>query len=145
MHQPQPNWQAVNERLIRDNIFEAAQNLLNLSEYLFGSGEEIPLMAEMADYVLKGGLHGDYKRGLASQVANGKALRKQLFRNRTEFENQYPWLKMYPLLLPIAWMMRIIRNLKRHKKIIGRWRKGINAVSTRDAELQRQALMRFGL
>ena len=92
-HQPQPDWQVVDEQLIKDNIYGAAHNLLNLSEYLFGDGDESPLMVEMADYVLKGGLHGDYKHGLASQAANGKAVIKQLFRNRTEYENRYLWLK----------------------------------------------------
>lgn len=144
-HPLQPDWGKVNERLIEDKIFEAAQNLLNLSEYLFGNGEESPLMIEMANYVLKGGLHGDYKRGLASQAANGRALRKQLFRNRIEFENRYPWLKTYPFLLPVAWMLRIIQSLKRHRKTMVNWHKGMNMVSVRDAEAQRETLARFGL
>ena len=144
-HKPQPYWKSVNERLRRDNILEAAQNLLNLSEYLFGNGEESPLMIEMADYVLKGGLHGDYKRGLSSEAANGKALRKQLLRNRTEFENRYPWLKKYPFLLPIAWVMRIAQSWKRHKRKIISWQKDMHGVSSKDAEMQKQTLMRFGL
>lgn len=144
-HQPQPDWEVVDETLKRDSIYDAAHNLLNLSEYLFGCGEENPLMIEMADYVLKGGLHGDYKRGLASQAASGKALRKQLFRNRTEFENRYPWLKKYPFLLPVAWVMRVAQSLRRHKKVIERWRKGMGDVSDNEAEMQRQTLVRFGL
>lgn len=144
-HKPQPDWDAVDEQLKKDTIYDAAHNLLNLSEFLFGNGEESPLMIEMADYVLKGGLHGDYKRGLASQAASGNALRKQLFRNRTEFENRYPWLKRYPFLLPVAWVMRIAQSLKRHKKVIGRWRKGMGNVSDYEAEMQRQTLARFGL
>ena len=144
-HQPQPDWQVVDEQLIKDNIYGAAHNLLNLSEYLFGDGDESPLMVEMADYVLKGGLHGDYKRGLASQAANGKAVIKQLFRNRIEYENRYLWLKKYPFLFPVAWVMRILQSWKKHKKAIRRWRKGMNGVSARDAEMQKQVLMRFGL
>ena len=144
-HEPQPEWQAVDKLLKRDKIYDVSRNLFNLSEYLFGNGEESPLMVEMADYVLKGGLHGDYKRGLASQAANGRVVSNQLFRNRTEFENRYPWLKKYPFLLPIAWVMRIIQSLKRHRKIIGRWWKDMRGVSSKDAEMQRQAMMRFGL
>ena len=102
-------------------------------------------MIEMADYVLKGGLHGDYKRGLSSEAANGKALRKQLLRNRTEFENRYPWLKKYPFLLPIAWVMRIAQSWKRHKRKIISWQKDMHGVSSKDAEMQKQTLMRFGL
>ena len=144
-HQPQPDWEAVDKQLKRDNIYDAAHNLLNLSECLFGCGEESLLMIEMADYVLKGGLHGDYKRGLASQAAGKNAVSKQLFRNRTEFENRYPWLKKYPFLLPVAWVMRVVQSLKKHRKVIGRWRKGIANVNPDDVEAQRQRLMRFGL
>ncbi|MBP5236219.1 MAG: nucleotidyltransferase family protein [Clostridia bacterium] len=144
-HLPQPDWEAVEQRLRADNIYEAAKNLLDLSEYLFGDGEETPLMTEMADYVLKGGLHGDYKRGLASQAAGGKAVRKQLFRDRTEFENRYPWLKKYPFLLPVAWVMRIFQSFKKHRKVIKDWRKGMSNVSADEAEEQRMTLMRFGL
>lgn len=144
-HQPQPDWKVVDERLRRDDIYEAAHNLLNLSEYLFGNGEETPLVDEMANYVLKGGLHGDYRRGLASQAASGKAMRKQLFRNRTEFENRYLWLKKYPFLLPVAWVIRVVQSLKSHRKVIGRWQKGMNGVLDSEAEMQRQTLARFGL
>ena len=144
-HQPQPDWEVVDERLKKDGIYAAASNLLNLSEYLFGNGEATPLMEEMTDYVLQGGLHGDYKRGLVSQAADGKAVLKQLFRNRTEFENRYPWLKKYPFLLPVAWVMRIIQSLKTHKKVISKWHKEVNGISTNEAEMQRQVLMRFGL
>ena len=144
-HKPQPDWQVVDEWLKRDNIYDAAHNLLNLSEYLFGNGGEDPLMREMADYVLKGGLHGDYKRGLASQAASGRALTKQLFRNRTEFENRYPWLKKYSFLLPVGWVLRIIHSLRKHRKRIVSWRKGLNDVTTSEAEVQRGTLARFGL
>ena len=144
-HRPQPDWKMVDERLKTDGIFEAAHNLMDLSEYLFGNGEETPLMIEMADYVIKGGLYGDYKRGLASQAAGGKALRKQVFRNRAEFENRYPWLKKYPFLLPVAWVMRLAKSFKKHRRKIGDWRKGMNAVSASEVERQRQALSRFGL
>ena len=144
-HQPQPDWNAVEERLKADSIYEASKNLLNLSEYLFGNGEETLLMDEMADYVLKGGLHGDYKRGLASQASGGNALRKQLFRNRIEFENRYPWLKKHPYLLPVAWGMRAFHSFKTHKKVIGKWWKRMNRVSDGEAEAQKQTLTRFGL
>ena len=144
-HQPQPDWDAVNERLKIDGIYQVASNLLNLSEYLFGEGEENPLMIEMTDYVLEGGLHGDYKRGLASQAASGNAVRKQLFRTRTEFENRYPWLKKYPFLLPVTWVMRAVQSLKKHRKSVREWCTGMKTVSSNDVDEQRKKLTRFGL
>lgn len=75
-HQPQPDWMKVDERLRTGGIHEAAHNLLDISEYLFGKLKEIPLLTEVSEYVLKGGLHGDYKRGLASQASSGSAVRR---------------------------------------------------------------------
>lgn len=144
-HQAQPDWNEVDERLKKDCIYEVAHNLLNLSEYLFGDGEENPLMIEMGDYVLQGGLHGDYKREMASQAANRHPLRTQLFRNRTEFENRFPLLKKYPFFLPIAWVLRVFQSLIRHRKTILSWRKSIKNVSVNEAERRRQTLIRFGL
>ena len=144
-HQPQPEWEIVNDRLRQDGIYTAAQNLLDLSEYLFGSGEETPLMLEMADYVLKGGLYGDYGRGLANQAARGNAVAKQVFRNRAEFENRYPWLKKYPFLLPLAWAIRGFRSLKTNKNAIRRWYRGMARINKSDLEMQRERQARFGL
>ncbi len=144
-HQPQPDWERVDDRLRKDGIYQAAHNLLNLSEYLFGNGEENALMAEMAEYVLKGGLYGDYKRGLKSQAADGKAIRHQLFRNRTEFENRYPWLEKYPVLLPVAWICRLFQSLKKHTNHIKKWKKGLSNISIEEVEAHRAVLRRFGL
>lgn len=144
-HAPQPDWNAVDERMKTDLIYEAAHNLLDLSEYLFGDGVKTDLMEEMAEYVMKGGLHGDYKRGLASQAAEGKATVRQIFRNRAEFENRYPWLKKYPFLLPVAWVMRLFHSFKTHKKTIKEWKKGIDSVSEDETEIQKRTRTRFGL
>lgn len=144
-HTPQPDWNAVNEKMKQDGIFEAASNLLNLSEYLFGHFEESPLMVELADYVLEGGLHGDYNRGLASQAAKGNAAWRQLFRTRSEYENRYPWLKQYPFLLPAAWTFRVFDSLRRHRKQIARWAHGMKNRSVDEIEMQKQRLARFGL
>ena len=144
-HQPQPDWDAVDARLKKDNIYGAAHNLLNLSEYLFGDGKEAPLMLEMADYVLKGGLYGDYKRGLTSQAANEKAVWKQLFRNRTEFENRYPWLKKYPYLLPAAWGIRLVQSFKNHREIISNWNREVKKIDQQEIEAQKERLKKFGL
>ena len=146
-HKPQPDWDFINDRLRRDGILKAANNLMDLSEYLFGEGAETPLMEEMAKYVLKGGLHGEYKRGLISESREGKlkAVFKQLFRNRTEFENRYPWLKKRPYLLPFAWLLRLGSSLKRNSKTINDWGKNIGGVTKQEIKEQKSTLKRFGL
>ena len=146
-HQPQPDWSIIEERLRTDGINEASRNLLALSEYLFGSREETPLMLEMMEYVLKGGLHGDYKRGIAVEAGKGRgsAIKKQVFRNRVEYENRYPWLQEYPFLLPIAWGLRIRQSVKTHPDIIKSWMKSIIDVSQDEIDIQKLRLKRFGL
>lgn len=148
-HQPQPDWDAVMDRLRQDGIADAAKNLLELSEYLFGDGAGTELMKEMADYILIGGLYGDSTRSTATEVARaggkGKAVLRQLFRNRTEFENRYPWLHKHPYLLPFAWVLRIVNSLRRNRKTITSWVEDMKNTSKEEAIRQQEKLKHFGL
>lgn len=148
-HAPQPDWDSVWERLKADGVDVAARNLLDLSEYLFSGGEETALLKEMAEYVLGGGLYGDAKRGAAAEAARaggkGRATLRQIFRNRTEYENRYPWLKQYPYLLPVAWTMRAYRSFRNNGRTIKAWSAGMRAVQKREVKTQKERLTRFGL
>ena len=148
-HMPQPDWDAVWDRLKADGIDAAAKNLLDLSEYLFGDGEETDLLKEMAEYVLEGGLYGDSKRGAAAETARSgskcRAMIRQVLRNRTEYENRYPWLKRYPFLLPVAWVMRVWRSFHSNGKAIKEWRNGMRSVQKDEVKKQKERLTRFGL
>lgn len=148
-HQPQPDWDAVNGRLERDGILTAAQNLLALSEWLFGDGETTPLLEELADYVLAGGLYGDTLRSKATEAANSggtaRAALRQIFRSRTEYENRYPWLKKFPFLLPVAWVLRLFGSLRRHRGKIRSWRRDMKRLPKEEVKAQKQRLKRFGL
>lgn len=148
-HQPQPNWDTVLNRLRQDGIADAAKNLLDLSEYLFGDGAETNLMKEMAEYILAGGLYGDSSRSSATEAAKsggkGKALLRQIFRNRTEFENRYPWLCKHPYLLLVAWVLRITDSLRRNRNRIHSWVADMKNTSTEEITRQQEKLKRFGL
>ena len=148
-HNPQPDWDKVYDVLKRDCIYDASKNLLDLSEYLFSNGEETPLMKEMAEYIMAGGLYGDSARVASSELAmtggKRKALAHQVFRNRSEYENRYPWLKKAPFLLLVAWVMRLAKNFRKHRGAIKTWRKGINRVSEKEIKEQRERLKRFGV
>ena len=148
-HNPQPDWDKVYDVLKKDGIYDAAKNLLDLSEYLFGNGEETPLMKEMAEYVMAGGLYGDAARVASSELAitggKRKALAHQVFRNRSAYENSYPWLKKAPFRLPIAWEMRLAKSLRKHRGAIKSWKRRINRVSEKEIKVQRERLKRFGV
>ena len=148
-HQPQPDWDAVMDRLRQDGIADAANNLLDLSEYLFGDGAGTEQMKEMTEYILIGGLYGDSTRSTATEAARaggkGKAVVRQIFRNRTEFENRYPWLCKHPYLLPVAWVLRIIDSLRRNRNRINSWIADIKNTNTEEIKRQEEKLKRFGL
>lgn len=148
-HKPQPDWDEVWKRLRQDGIADAAKNLLDLSEYLFADGEKTAIMEELAEYVLAGGLYGDAGRAAATEAARhggkGKAVLRQVFRNRVEFENRYPWLRERPCLLPLAWGLRIGNSLRRHSGKISSWGRELKAVSRHEIQEQKERLTRFGL
>ena len=153
-HEPQPDWDKINTRLEADGIADISRNLFALSEYLFGDTESvpadrIPLMEEMAEYILEGGLYGnnDRKAAIESAMSGGKAktVARQLFRNRKEFENRYPWLKKYPFLLPAAWVMRIVKTLKTRRNVVKNWLHRMDSVKPEEVREQKDKLKRFGL
>jgi len=148
-HPQQPDWAKVEEVLKKDGIYEAAKNLMELSEYLFGNGQRTELLEEMAEYVMQCGLHGSAKREAVSELAltgnRFSALCKQVFRNRAEFENRYPWLKKKPFLLPAAWVIRLGDSFKRHGEDISNWKKQRRTFTPEDIREQGERLSRFGL
>lgn len=148
-HAHQPDWNFVYKRLKDDGLFEVANNIYNLSEYLFGNQDASPLLMEMADYVIKGGLYGDAQRRQVSEAAysggKGNAIAKQIFRSKEEFYNRYPWLKKYPYLLPVAWLHRGIKSISNHGDAIISWNKKMGNVSKEEIDNQRSILERFGL
>ena len=145
----QPDWSKVEERLKKDGIYEAAMNLINLSECLFGKAEKTPLLEDMADYVLQGGAYVGGKRNVVSEIAlAGNSWRwfwRHLLRNRNEYENRYPWLKGKPFLFPIAWFHRIVHSMKNHKKEIKKWNKNQHAPTKKEIREQREFLSKLGI
>ena len=148
-HAPQPDWNLVYARLEQDGILRAAQNLFDLSEYLFGDGERTDLMEEMAEYILSSSLYGNAERAKSTEVAlsggRGGAIAHQLFRDREDYENRYPWVKGRPWLMPAAWVARVVHSLCTHGRLLPQWLKEVRSVSRSEAEEQRARLKRFGL
>lgn len=148
-HQTQPDWEFVYDRLRHDGIYDAAKNLLDLSEYLFGNGVPSPLMEEMADYVMSTSLYGDATRASTTEVAlsggRGGAIAHQVFRDRADYENRYPWLAGRPWLLPAAWVIRAGHVIRTRPQTVLGWLRGTESVSRSEADAQRDRIKRFGL
>ena len=135
------------DQLKRDGLIQIANNLLDLSEYWFGSAPGSELLNELGCYILEGGLYGMGKRETLSAAGlhGGKlgALKAQVFRSRDEFENRYPWLQKYPFLLPVAWMMRGMKSLRIHRGAMERWTKRLEQHDRDEVSAQRARLARF--
>ena len=148
-HQPQPDWNAVNDRLRKDGVYEAAQNLSALADYLFSDGEETALNLQMADYVIQGGLYGKRSRKAASEAARSgskfNAVFRRIFFGKREFENRYPRLKKHPYLLPAAWVVRGVHSVKVHTREMSRWKRRMRALSKEEINRQKELLKSFGI
>ena len=148
-HLPQPDWDSVFIKLKTDGILEAAENLIALSEYLFGELNPDEKIKDLANYILDGGLHGDARRARIIELVQGggknKAVYNQIIRNRTEFENRYLWLKKYPVLLPLAYLLRVVETIKKHKRYIFKWRKSILSISEEEIRIQKERMRKWGL
>lgn len=147
-HTPQPNWDEVMVQLKKDGLDRVAQNLIDLSECWLGIGEYTPVLEELEEYIFGGGLYGlSSRNALSGAGLNGSkfgAVWRQVFRSREEFENRYPWLKRYPILLPVAWGKRAVYTLTRNRKIVERWSTSLKEVSSSEIKEQAVRLRRFG-
>lgn len=147
-HPAQPDWDAVFARLKADGLDRVAQNLLDLSEYWFGSGTGPELLDELGAYMLEGGLYGMGRRATLSAAGfhGGRlgAVKMQLFRSRGEFENRYPWLKKHPYLLPAAWVMRAVTSFRTHRDAVQSWTRQLSRDDREAIREQKERLQRFG-
>ncbi len=151
LHSPAPDWDKVYEKLREDGICEAAKNLMDLSEHLFSGAQAQGVISELADYVLSSGLNGSARRMTAIELgkSGGRsgAFLRQLFRNRAEYENRYPWLKKHPVLFPVAVFLRIIDSLKTgsHRKRFFRWHRDAGRAEKAEIEYQKEFQKKLGL
>ena len=149
LHSPAPDRDAVNKKLESDGISEAARNLLDLSEYLFSDAEGSEKLDMLADYVFSSGLNGNPGRMSAIELGRaggkGKAALRQVFRNRADYENRFPWLKKYPFLFPFAVIIRLFRSIKTNKRRIGLWLRKTKDAEKSEAERQMEIQSYFGL
>ena len=148
-HSPQPNWNCVLNKLKEDGIFKAAECLLELAEYLFGDLEPNDKIIDLANYVLDGDLHGDSRRSRVIELAlvgtRNRAFFNQLFRNRTEYENRYSWVKKFPFLIPFAYLFRVVGSLKSHRHYIFNWKRTISSISEEEIRIQKERMQKWGL
>ncbi len=141
----------VEAELTRFGLLEFARNIEQLAEAWFGDQPMTPLLAELGEYILTSGSHGNSERAMLNAVtlspgqSRMSALLKRAFYSRQELEDRFPWCKGKPLLLPAAWCTRAFRAVTRHGNLILQWGKGTGQVTDEQIAKQGQMLERFGI
>lgn len=132
----QIQWEELAEKCRSSNAFGFAAAVFSIAEHYLDIPLNLPASWNceksyceplLAD-VLSGGIYGsaDSSRQHSATVtlnaveANRTGSRPSvfasLFPGRSYMEAKYPYLKKYPLLLPLAWCQRLLRYLKEHRK-----------------------------
>lgn len=145
------DWAFVEKELDRMSLLEFAQKIEALAEYWFGTGEQTPLMEELAEYIITSGSHGRSKRSMLNAVSlsqggnRASALWHKIFYPKRELETRYPWAEGKPWLLPAAWCARAWGAVTKRGHLVKKWAKGTGEVSREEAENQRAKMERFGI
>lgn len=145
------DWYAINEKLERLNMKMYWNALARIGVERLGFSLEKAaypktMYDEHVDYqallmdLLDSGVYGDssMERKHSSNMtlaaaALGKAnttasIKASLFPSMDYMKGQYAWLKKYPCLLPIAYVMRIVRYLMKRQKTSNETENGANSV-----------------
>lgn len=123
------NWNYIEAELKTMNLWEFHGNILKLAQEWFGrpvkcSKEEKDILEELALYVEMNGVFGSLKNAASVSVAKEGRIGyiwRVMFPNLENMQSMFPWLKKWPILLPVSWMIRGVRsalfrrkNLKEH-------------------------------
>lgn len=97
---------------------EMFDDFLMLSEAWFEGREYTKKIADMAEYIVRGGVYGSFENyTLYGMNKNGKwtFFFQRLFPTFDFMKEHYPILRKAPILLPFCWIKRIIRALTKYR------------------------------
>ena len=139
-YRAQIDWDRLSEQCAACNTRQFAAAVFGIALHFLEIPLELPVQWRTTpDYcepllrdVLTGGIYGvsDGGRQHASTVTLGAveadrvggrtSIWKSVFLKRADMEKKYPYLKKYPILLPVAWCQRIWRYLSETRSAGGR-------------------------
>lgn len=93
-------------------------NISKLALYWFGTDKErngiefTPILRELGDYILSGGIFGSRRNYADLKAGKGKigSFFRACFPGYASMKSMFPWLK--PVLLPYAWVLRAVRAVR---------------------------------
>lgn len=116
------------------NLYDFYLTISQLADYWFGEGEGTELLERLGEFIFSSGVFGNHENASALAVEEGgklKTLIKICFPGYREMASMFLWLKKYPFLLPIAWVIRAFRSLTKRK---GNVKVQLNVIKDGDAE-----------
>ncbi len=115
------NQDYLKNELTKLGIYDFYLNISALAEYWFGNGKSTDLLDRLGEYILSSGVFGNHKNSSALSVSEkGKigVFLKACFPNYKGMVSMFPWLKKFPFLLPVAWIIRGFNTITKRKNHI---------------------------
>ncbi len=98
---------------------ELFDSFLELSDVWFGGKTPTDEHLKMAEYILRGGTYGTFENQVIQGMkgkSKGAYLFERLFPNLAYMKEQFPVLKKAPVLLPVFWIVRMIKGATINRK-----------------------------
>lgn len=133
-NQIQMNRDYLKNELENLGLYEFYLTISQLADYWFGKGESTELLEKLGEFVCSSGVFGNHENASALAIEDGgklKTLIKICFPGYKEMASMFLWLKKYPFLLPIAWIIRAFRSLTMRK---GNVKVQLNVIKDGDIE-----------
>lgn len=133
-NQIEMNREYLKDELEELGLYDFYITISQLADYWFGEGEGNELLEKLGEFIFSSGVFGNHENSSALAVEDGgklKNLLKMCFPSYKEMASMFLWLKKYPFLLPIAWVIRAFRSLTKRK---GNVRMQLNVIKDGDVE-----------
>ena len=120
--------QRVNEFCKEAGLCKFYEAVMQTVDFWFKNGEQTKTTERITDYVLKGGVYGNYGNKAAARTAKKggkiKNLLSSAFPRYEYMKTPYPILGKYPILLPLCYVSRLFSNTfgKKSDKAIKKYR-----------------------
>lgn len=146
----------ISNELERIALQEFEKNVVDLSEKWFKDGCNITShdrIYELSEFLLGNQTYGVgniYSAYYAYNVGKNKYsfYLKSAFPSLRRMQTLFVWLKPYPILLPIAWIIRIVRAVSRRREIVSaevRKAEGINNAAYEQGKKFSKMLSKYGV
>ncbi len=98
---------------------ESLMDFIRLSEIWFGEGEYTDKYREMERYIIRGGTYGTFTNQTIMEMkgkSKGAFLFGKLFPKLSYMQEQFPVLRKAPVLLPVFWLVRMVKAVTVNRK-----------------------------